>query len=178
MERNFHEWRKPLTNRIFTILTCLISLTSIGCEGSRLENRAKAGDLQAMFEYARYLDLHSEYGNWANRETSFRWFERAAKAGHPAAMLKYGRLIATSYLLMSQTGNNCSWMQYAAKTNPDAFQWFEKAAQAGDAEAQLELATIYQTGSWQPAGIPKDLAKADYWRTLAYAQFKAPPVPS
>jgi GAF domain-containing protein/Sel1 repeat-containing protein/PilZ domain-containing protein len=47
-----------------------------------------------------------------------------------------------------------------------AAKWFERAAAQGHVQAQARIASYY----WSGRGVPKDLSKAYFWASLAWAQ--------
>lgn len=48
----------------------------------------------------------------------------------------------------------------------EAAKWFERAANQGHVQAQARLASYY----WSGRGVPKDLSRAYFWASLAWAQ--------
>ncbi len=52
------------------------------------------------------------------------------------------------------------------QSDTEAAKWFERAANQGHVQAQARLASYY----WSGRGVPKDLSKAYFWASLAWAQ--------
>ncbi len=52
------------------------------------------------------------------------------------------------------------------QSDVEAAKWFERAANQGHVQAQARLASYY----WSGRGVPKDLSKAYFWASLAWAQ--------
>lgn len=51
------------------------------------------------------------------------------------------------------------------QNDAEAAKWFERAAEQGHVQAQARLASYY----WSGRGVPKDLSKAYFWASLAWA---------
>lgn len=84
--------------------------------------------------------------------TKNRWYEKAAEAGHPKAMMT----VARHYKI----GGNGQ-----APDEALAFKWFEKAAQTGNPEGEYETGLAYARGT----GVEKDTKKAKEWLEKAKA---------
>jgi putative methionine-R-sulfoxide reductase with GAF domain len=51
------------------------------------------------------------------------------------------------------------------QNDAEAARWFERSAEQGHVQAQARLASYY----WSGRGVPKDLSKAYFWASLAWA---------
>lgn len=103
---------------------------------TQLTNRAKQGDLDAMFE------LGGLYYNKQKYNDAFSLYKKAAEKGHPGAQ----NSLASMYYLGEGVSENIT----------PALLWYNKAANQGYGSACYTLGLIYLNGS----GVGKNVKKA------------------
>lgn len=125
-------------------------------ERDRLEAKAKAGDPQAMYEYARCLEqnFRTSDQDWKD---AMDWYERAAQ---------HGQLRAMVYLYKRYN------FQFPGKAM-DGFHWLEKAASAGDPDAEIEMWLVYHDGETSRFGLKPDPVQEKIWREKIDARHRA-----
>ena len=101
-----------------------------------LENRARQGDIRAMYDLACKHESKGKY------DDAVHWFTNAAKKGHAGAQYDLGQLYLKGKRNLAQ-----------------AVHWFQKAADQGLAVAQYTLGYCYMTG----CGTAKDAVSASEW---------------
>jgi len=132
-----------------------------------MKRSANSGLSKAAFNYANMLALGRGLPS-PQPEEAIVWYEKAAKAMQPEAMLK----LATLYFNSDKTEKIHQALSWSLKaqnipvTKKDATLLTEKIitailerARNNDAQSQYKIATVYQTGS----GLNKDGDKARYW---------------
>jgi uncharacterized protein len=141
---------------------------------------AATGDPNAQFNLATcYLDGR---GVEVDVEVGTDWMWRAARGGHPQAMLYVGaKLSRTSEQsfewilgaaekglteLFYIVGRSYMTGNGTAVNKTAAFHWFELSAESGDVRGQIGLATCYMQGD----GTEQDTAAAMEWFGRAAAQ--------
>lgn len=105
----------------------------------------------AEAQYALAVMLDRGLGVRRDPDEAIRWYNAAANAGHPRAMLNIGYAYAKGEGLRQDYGQ--------------ARLYFERAAAKNLAEAQYNLGLIYENG----LGVKRDLAVAFKWFSLAVA---------
>ncbi|GAB59366.1 2OG-Fe(II) oxygenase [Rheinheimera nanhaiensis] len=103
---------------------------------AQLENSARAGDAQAMYQLGLYALRHGEV------KTAFDWLHKAGEKKHTRAIELLGVLILQGH---------------GVKADPAlAFEYFRSAAMTGDAQALMRCAELMFSGK----GVNKDQAGA------------------
>ena len=74
-----------------------------------------------------------------------KWYEKAARLGHPLAQNMLGWL--------------CEHGQGTEADEERAFHWYQQSAENGNSVAQSNLGIMYQNGR----GVEQDMSKAFYW---------------
>ena len=146
-----------------------------------LRQAALRGDPAAQMEVASRFAA----GQGVERDLlqAFHWFGRAAARGSAVAQYRFGALYerglgtdqdperARAWYLRAAGQGNVKAMHNLAVLSvsggrsdyPAAAKWFAQAAAFGLTDSQVNLAILYQSG----LGVPKDLAQAYKWLTLA-----------
>ncbi len=147
-----------------------------------LEQAAKAGDSQAMFDLGDAW--HSGKGTPKDREQAVFWYQKAASCGHIGAMMlaadaysngKWGRRDPSQalywYLQAAKNGDPQAMYLagkcYRSFPSPDDKQavfWYEKAAKAGIVPAMIALGNC----CCDSIGCVQDYAKAFFWFKKAH----------
>jgi uncharacterized protein len=118
-----------------------------------LTRSAELGFAPAQFMLASLLETGLAIGiKNKSLPQSVRWFEKAAKQGHPDAFLALG----TAYYIGRGTQ-----LDYSR-----ALEWYTKAAESGDVAAQYLVASMYETAT----GVEKNLETALMWYVAAARQ--------
>ncbi len=112
-----------------------------------LTAEAEGGSVQAQ------LDLANAYAAKKRVRDAAKWFEAAAKQGHPEA-----QFYLAAFLEMGTGGLN--------RDLPRALMWHRRAAEQGHAGAQFRLGVMYRRGY----GTAPDLDEAMKWLRLAAKQ--------
>jgi len=129
-----------------------------------MQKSAHSGSVKAAFMYANMLSFGRGLSS-PQPEQAIVWYEKAAKAMHPEAMLK----LATLYFNDDRIYEALEWSLKAQSlpiikndasllTKKITTAIFNKA-QHSDPQAQFKIATMFQDGT----GIIKDETKAHYW---------------
>jgi len=117
-------------------------------------------------------------GSTADYPAAFRWFEEAARLGHPGAQLNLGLLYASGLGVERDESEAAKWYRLAAdqgcdqacfnlavahclgagvgKNLEEAARWYQRAADLGDCQALGNLGLMYLQGQ----GVEKDHAEA------------------
>ncbi len=103
----------------------------------------------ALYNLGRLYDDRERNGNAANAAEARCWYEKAAIAGHTAAMLKLGSIY--------EAGRGVE------QNVAEAIKWYEKAAKNKDAESMFNLAALSEAGR----GIAPDRGRALIWYARA-----------
>src|SRR5208283_5612909 len=103
----------------------------------------------ALYNLGRLYDDRERNGNAANAAEARCWYEKAAIAGHTAAMLKLGSIY--------EAGRGVE------QNVAEAIKWYEKAAKNKDAEGMFNLAALSEAGR----GIAPDRGRALIWYARA-----------
>ncbi len=118
-----------------------------------VEQRAKQGDVHAMFLWATALEegLGTNRNGQNNEASAYQqlaeqWYRVAAKMGHSIAAY------------------NLAKMYENADRAAEAVQWISRAAAAGEASAMNDLGAYYHNGE---LGLNVDFEKAELWYQLA-----------
>ncbi len=111
--------------------------------------RARQGDPEAEYYVARMYE--NAQGVAKDPEQVVKWYELAARHGHPKAQYK----MAIGYA-----------MGYGGLKHDDvaAGKWLIRSAENGYRRAQKVLAKAYEMGKF---GLPRDPERAEYWRKQA-----------
>jgi TPR repeat protein len=139
---------------------------------------AEHGDSDAQYNLGR---LYEENGSRQNYDEAFKWYRKAANAGHIQAIQAMGYAYANGkgvppddeeaqrwYLKgaalndsesEAALGYNYLNGKGVAKDPAEAERWYNKAAEHGNAKAQYDLGYMYYYGS----GLNKDQAAAIRW---------------
>jgi uncharacterized protein len=116
-------------------------------ERQRLLPLAQNGDATAQFDLACSLDFQPP----KDRRRAFRWYRRAAEAGHAEAQNFLAEILRDKRDRQSLR---------------EAAQWFRRAAELGDSSAQLSLGVALFYGN----GVPKNEVEALSWYRRAAKQ--------
>ncbi len=135
-----------------------------------LEPRAQAGDAEAQY-WIGVMHAHGR-GYPPLCGQAIRWYERAAKQGHPNATFSLGFTLYHGWgadpdgcIILSDRARAAPWLKKAAElgvpraqylighmyrngagvpvSQDDAFKWLERAANAGLPEAQFDLGLMH-----------------------------------
>lgn len=151
-----------------------------------LEEKAKAGDIEAIFYYAGQL-LTDCLGR---QNEGIGWLEQAAHKGSGEAAFELGVIFDKGkFKFLSSPRDAAEWYRKGAvlghsecqfslgnlcaenpelgKTATEGAYWYLRAARKGNAKAQNNLAGLYKRGE---SGLSKDPAKAAFWYSKAAAQ--------
>ncbi len=116
-------------------------------EYTRLLTAAEAGDAEACFRLGE-IRLLGLLGTPADLTVAIRWFGRAAKRDHVAALVRLARICLED---IPAAGGDRDPQQAA--------EWLERAAMLGEAEAMVLLAQLYLDGD----GTRTDGSEALVW---------------
>ncbi len=123
-----------------------------------LENANRFGLLGLPVDVAKADEWHRRFEAQGVLDKIKQWepTRQQAMKGNLLAMVSLGR-----------------WYQDLGEAHwKTAVEWYGKAAEAGDAESAMKLVQAYR----EPAlGLPKDLAKSDYWFSVWQRNIKLKP---
>jgi TPR repeat protein len=115
-----------------------------------LEPRAEAGDAEAQYWVGVMYSHGRGYPPVCGQ--AIRWYERAAKQGHPEAAFSLGFML---YHGWGSRGDDCTILSDRARAAP----WLKKAAELGVPRAQYLIGHMYRTGD----GVPRNKSDAFKW---------------
>lgn len=138
---------------------------------------ADRGNVRATYRLALY------FYDQGNDNLSYSYFERAAQAGLPAAMFRFGEMLVRTNFRGNGQYYGLPWLEKAANAGDadaanelgrrawqlylnsspapsrrSAAEWFARAADGGSCEGAMNLGGVYFNG----IGVEQDAAKADY----------------
>jgi TPR repeat protein len=123
-----------------------------------LRKAAEAGDKDAQFELASYLEKLPTTQNIAEIAD---WFRKAAEQGHADAAYRVGQAYELGLGVRRDMQKSIHYYQIAAAGGrTDAqLRWLHMAANEGDIDAQVTLAVMYKLGT----SLPQNLAETERW---------------
>lgn len=114
-------------------------VVSNGQQVTRIRINEDVANAQTRYEAGNASYMLQKY------DEAFKFFEKAANAGHPGAQYNLGM---------------CYYEGKGTKQDyKKAVKWLEMAGESDVKDAQYNLAAMYRNG----IGVEKDLKKADYW---------------
>lgn len=118
-----------------------------------LRAAAEDGDRDAQYQLGMALREESTAsGDFALRDSAFKWLEAAAVNGHPRAQAEMGALYLSGEGVLQDFS--------------EAADWFRQAARQGEAEAMYQLGKMTQSG-W---GMDDSPVEAYVWLNIASAR--------
>ncbi|KAJ3277410.1 hypothetical protein HK104_003321 [Borealophlyctis nickersoniae] len=142
-------------------------------------------DPAKLYEMGRALDPAHGDEESRNHSAAFKWYHKAAIAGHLSSQVAVGFQLQGGLGVEKDATKAAEWFRKAAdqltlrgEYNPEdcglgvgkdlrmAVHWYEKAAEQGDADAQNGLGYCHQHG----VGVAKDVGKAVKWYEKAAEQ--------
>ena len=135
--------KKTLTEDEAKALYDAVDTNSDPSKIKELQKFAEAGDVWAMFYYARLYTMSNSVKR--NFELAVDYYTKAANAGNPKAMYNLG--------VCYENGNGVS------QDYTEAVKWYRKAAEAGNAWAMGQLGLCYENGN----GVSQNISEAVKW---------------
>lgn len=110
-----------------------------------LQEGAANGDPKKMYEFAVAL-RHGKHGLTIDIPSAYKWYEKAAEAGHHGACATYGLCLMNGINLPKNERMGLAYLQSSALLGSEA--------------GCFEIGLLYQQGAY---GYPKDEEKAHMW---------------
>ncbi|MCK9162766.1 MAG: hypothetical protein WCR29_02435 [Bacteroidales bacterium] len=144
-----------------------------------LEQKAKIGNVQAMYDLAK--EYYSGIGHLQNKANALTWFERAANKNHIESMYSTAQMYDKGestkvdlrkafnyYILAAEKGHFASQLIVAqklekgegiAKSDSRAYLWYRVCAEREEQIACRKLGDYFKEGKI----VPKDHTQAKFW---------------
>ena len=164
--------------RTLVFLTIILFFSSLAFS-QNLEQKAKIGNVQAMYDLAK--EYYSGIGRLQNKATALTWFERAANKNHIESMYSTAQMYDKGettkvdlrkafnyYLLAAEKGHFASQLVVAqklekgegvTKSDSRAYLWYRVCAERDEKLACRKLGDYFKEGKV----VPKDHSQAKFW---------------